>query len=150
MAFSTFSNVISSINFPDGLIDLNLDIYDPENMEVSVPYNIENPGFFDLTGLYSQVEINVNFFDKTKDKNITNKIFSKSDRFPSCRAFRSQVGNFKGNFSNFNITAILDFQANIDIVKPFDFLINIYFRGSYFFNLIKFSVLLVNLDLTGV
>ena len=148
-AFSNLSQLISNIRIPDDVISLNLDISTPENMEACIPYYIENQGIYDLNGLFINSEIFINYIDKTNSKNVTTQILSRAGTLLVCRAFSSLKGNFTGSFTHFNITAVANFESNIDISKPFGFLVNIDFHANYFFNLIRFSIILNNIDLTG-
>jgi hypothetical protein len=149
IAVSSLQNIIASIKIPYGAIYLNIGVQNPENMKANIPYYIQNQGIFGLYDLYMESEIYINYIDQLSSKNITSRIFFKADELPNCKAFSALTGNFSGAFSYFNVTAILDFIENYDFEKPFKFLFDIRFRACYFFNLIKFSIVLNSIDLTG-
>lgn len=148
LAFSNLSQIISGIKIPDGSIYLNLDLENPEYMEANIPYYIKNPSVYDLNDLFIKVGVSVNYIDKTNNKNVTFLIFSKSGVLPICKALSSLTGDFKGFFLHFNITAIDNFQLDLDFTKFFRFSVNIEFRANYFLNLVKFSIILNDVDLT--
>ena len=118
-------------------------------MEVCTPYYIPNKGIFELDRNFIDVGIKINYINKTNARNITSSIFTKCGFLPKCKAFNSLKGNFTGDFSNFNITALINFISYFDISEPINYLVNITFRARYFFNLIKFSISQFNLDLSG-
>ncbi|KKN64307.1 hypothetical protein LCGC14_0493100, partial [marine sediment metagenome] len=95
-AFSSLTQIIKRMKIPSGLIDLNLDIYHPEEIKVSIPYYIQNHGIYDLNDLFMEVEISVNYIDIFSRKNITAQIFSKDEALPDCRAFNTILGYFNG------------------------------------------------------
>jgi len=148
-AFSGLSQIFEDIRIPDGMIDLNLDIYSPEDMEVNIPYYIKNQGIFDLNDLYMEVDISVNFIDVITRENITVQIFSRAGALPSCKAFNSLIGNFSATFHDFNITAVVNFIENTDIFEPYYYLVDISFQAEYFFGLVDFSIFLNNVGLMG-
>lgn len=146
-AFSGLTQIFEDIRIPDGMIDLSLDIYYPEDMEANIPYYIKNQGIYDLNDLFMEVDISVNYIDATTRENITVQIFSRTDTLSDCKAFSSLRGNFTGTFPDFNITAVVDFVQNTDIFEPFYFFIDISFQAKYFFGLIDFSIFLDDLGL---
>ncbi|KKL19678.1 hypothetical protein LCGC14_2463040, partial [marine sediment metagenome] len=148
-AFSSLTQIIKSIKIPNGLIDLNLDIYNPEEIEVSIPYYIQNHGIYDLNDMIMEVDISVNYIDISSRNNITAQIFSKYGVLPNCKAFSTLIGDFSGSFTNFNISAVIAFIQNSDIFEPFSFLIDINFHLKYFFNLIQISIILDDVGLIG-
>lgn len=148
-AFSGLSQIFETIRIPDGLIDLNLDIYSPEDMEVNIPYYIKNQGIYDLNDLYMEVYISVNYIDMITRENITLQIFAKANILPDCEAFSSLIGNFTGTFHDFNVTAIVDFMENADYFEPLYFFTDISFQAKYFWDLIDVSIFLDDVGLLG-
>ena len=148
-AFSGLSQILETIRIPDGIIDLNLDIYNPEDIEVNIPYYIKNQGIYDLNNLYMDVDISVNYIDKITRENITLQIFTKADVLPDCTTFNSLVGNFTGTFHDFNVTAVVNFIENVDYFEIYYFLIDISFQAEYFWDLIDISIFLDDVGLLG-
>ncbi|MFW9969594.1 MAG: PKD domain-containing protein [Candidatus Odinarchaeota archaeon] len=128
---------------------LNIDIYNPEDMECTVPYYIQNHGIYDISDIFVETEIYINYIDEITSKNLTRKIFYKAEGLPRCKVFSSLIGNFSGTFSSFNISAIVEFNENYDFEESFKILTNIRLKGKYLFNLIGFSIALNYIDLTG-
>jgi hypothetical protein len=149
MAFSSVENVISNIKIPDGPIYLNLNIKDPQNMEVSLPYSIQNPSIYDLGVISIKLALSVDYYDKSSDKNVSSLLFSNSGVLSGCKALSTSGGEFKGFFSHFNITAVNNFQLNFDFTKNFRFYVNIEIRTKYFFDLIKFTMVFNDISLAG-
>ena len=148
-AYSSLSKILETIKIPNGIIDLNLDIYSPDEMKVSIPYYIKNQGIFDLNNLYMDVDISVNYIDKITRENITLQIFTKADTLPDCTAFNSLIGNFTGTFHDFNVTAVVNFIENVDYFEIYYFLIDISLQAEYFWDLIDVSIFLDDLGLLG-
>lgn len=148
LAFSSMGDVISNIKIPDGPIYLNLNLKDPESMEVSLPYLIQNPSIYDIDVVSIELALSVDYYDKVIDKNVSSLLFVKSGLLPGCKALSSSGGEFKGFFSHFNITAVNNFQLNFDFTKLFRFYVDIEILTKYFFNLIKFSIIFTDISLT--
>jgi hypothetical protein len=148
-AISSLQLIIANIRIPYGAIYLNIDIYNPENMECTVPYYIQNHGIFDISGIFIETEMFINYIDELTSKNTTSKIFYKAEELPRCKVSSSLIGNFSGTFSSFNVSAIVEFNEHYNFEEPFKFLTNIRLKGKYFFNLIGFSIALNYIDLTG-
>lgn len=149
-AFSGLSQMFDNIKVPDGAIDLNLDIYNPEDMEVNFPYYIRNQGIYDLNNLNIDVSVFVNYIDVGTREDITIRLFAKVSLIPDCKAFSYLIGNFTGTFLDFNITAVVQFVDNVDYFEPFSFFTDINFRADYFWGLIDFSIFLDDLSLLGI
>lgn len=149
-AFSGLSQIFDNIRIPDGGTDLNLDIYSSEDMEVNIPYYIKNQGIYDLTDLFMEVKISVNYTDVITRENLTIQIFSRACALPDCKAYSSLIGSFSGTFHDFNVTAVVDFIENADYVEPLYFFTDISFQANYFWDLIDFSIFLDDVGLMGI
>ena len=104
---------------------------------------------YDLTDLFIEVDISVNYIYLITRENLTIQIFSKAGALPDCKAFSSLIGYFNGTFSDFDITAVVEFVENVDYVEPIYFFIDISFQANYFWNLISFSIFLDDVGLIG-
>lgn len=141
-AFSGLTQIFENIRIPDGVVDLGIDVYNPEYMEVIFPYYIKNQGMYDLTDLFIEVDISVNYTDLITRENLTVQVFSKTGSLPDCKAFSSLIGYFNGTFNDFNITTVIEFLENVDHLESIKFFMDISFQVKYFWTLISFSLFL--------
>jgi len=146
-ALSGLTQIFESIRIPDGGVELNIDVYYPEDMKVVIPYYIKNQGMYDLTDLFIEVDISVNYTDLITRENFTVQVFSKIGALPDCKAFSSLIGYFGGTFGDFNVTAVVEFVENVDYLEPIKFFMDIRFQMKYFWTLISFSFFLDDVGL---
>lgn len=99
----SLDHIIGSIRFPNEYVDLNMDIYQPENMSVEIAYKIENPSLFEISNIILSVKIRVNYINQYTLENITSLIYSKRGKTQNCRAFRVIDSMFTGDFSDYII-----------------------------------------------
>lgn len=142
-----FSQLLSNIKIPAGYIYFEIDIDSPETMAAQIPYEIFNPGIYELSDIHINVDIKVNYINESNHANITSQIFSKKDTITNCRALHTKIGLFEGDFSSFNITPLIEFFTYSDEFEDVYFLLDIQFQAKYFYRLIEFQTTQYNLNL---
>ena len=76
--FLTFIEIISELEIPSGYVYINIDIENPDDMTVQMPFSISNHGMVELTEITLYVEVMLNFINKSNNANLTLSIFSKT------------------------------------------------------------------------
>lgn len=135
----SFSQILSDIRLPSGFVNINLNIVEPENLLVQIPYEIDNGGIFYLTDIATTISINVNYLNKSNLVNITSTIFSKSSNLPNVSPFSIYSGFISGNRQYFDEFALNEMFNNSDLFEPKFYKINISLSAVYFLGLIRFS-----------
>jgi len=116
-------------------------------MTVQVPYEISNPGIYDLTDIELTIEMRVNYINHSNQANITSWVFSKTSPLQACKAFSSISGDFEGSFLNFFIPPLVEFFDDADEFEMVYYLLDIHFKAKYFLGLISFQYTENNLNL---
>ena len=142
-----FSQLLSNIKIPAGYIYFEIDIDSPEIMTAQIPYEIYNPGIYELSDIHINVDIKVNYINESNQANITSQIFSKKDTVSNCKALQTKTGLFEGDFSSFIITPLINFFAYSDELVIALFLLDVQFKAKYFYGLIEFQITQYNLNL---
>jgi hypothetical protein len=135
----SFSQILSDIRLPSGFVNINLNIIEPENLIVQMPYEIDNRGMFYLIDITTTISINVNFLNKSNSVNITSSIFYKSSILPDVSPFSASLGFITGNRQFFNEFALSEMFDNSDLFEPKFYRMNISLSAVYFLGLIRFS-----------
>jgi len=147
IAILNFSQLLYSINIPSGFIYLDLDIYSPETMTIQVPYEIKNPGIYDLTNIKISVDLRLNYINESNDVNITSLVFSRIELIGNCVALNTLTGIINGSFLDFFISPLIDFYDYSDEFETVYYLLDIDFKAKYFFGTIIFQFSQNNLNL---
>ena len=142
-----FSQLLSHIKVPAGYVYIDTDIYAPETMTVQVPYEIFNPGIYDLADIELTVDLSVNYINQSNQANITSLVFSKTSPLKACKPFSTLSGDFEGSFLNFFIPPLVEFFDDADEFEMVYYLLDIHFTAKYFFGLISFQYTENNLNL---
>lgn len=142
--------IIGSIKFPNGYVDFNMDIYQPENMSAEIPYKIENPSLFSISNIILDVKFRVNYIDQNTNGNISLLIYSKIQKIKDCNAFCILDSIFEGDFSDYIIENLTIFYDSFDILSPIYYYIDFNLRAKYFYELINFRFSQNNLNLFSI
>ena len=145
-AVLSFSHLLSTIKFPAGYVNINLDL-DPDNLLLQIPYRVENNGMFTLTDFSASVSINVKYLNVSNSVNVTTLLFSRASNLPDVGAFREETGFFEGGRQFFEESAVIDMFNYSDIIEPKRFVLNLSISSRYFMGLIKFSFTQNNINL---
>lgn len=135
-----FSHIITQIEVPSGSIYFYININDPINMTVEIPYKIPNSGISDMRDIQLGVNLELNYINKSNHANITSLIFSRSEQVAVCHAMSQFEGLFKGDFTDFFINPLIIFYNNVDIEEDIIYIFDLGFRLKYFWNLLGFSL----------
>ncbi len=102
-AVMILGNVNENIKIPAGPASANFDITNPSSMNITIPFNITNPGYFDLTNLIIDIKISMIFGNASTLTNETTNIviFDKAQTFPNIIRGQTYSGAFFGNSSDF-------------------------------------------------
>ncbi|MFW9896472.1 MAG: hypothetical protein ACFFD7_11760 [Candidatus Thorarchaeota archaeon] len=130
------SMILSEIRIPSGFVYLDLDIYTPENMTVQVPYEIHNPGIYDLFNIHITVDLYLNYINKSNQVNITSHVFSTFKNVGICKIFNQLTDDIEGEFSDFFIPSLVDFFNNVNEYEQVLYLLDIQFSANYLYGLI--------------
>lgn len=136
---NSFITVFSKIQIPNGYVYINMNIYEPENMNITIPYQIQNTGVSDLTNINMNVEIYINYINDTNKLDITKIVYQKYHFLGNCRAFCNKSGTLQGHSESFIIPNVITFFDYFDATKPVFFLMNLTIKANYFLNLIQFA-----------
>lgn len=145
--FLTFIEIIPKLEIPSGYVYINIDIENPDDMTVQMPFSISNYGMAELTEITLYVEVMLNFINKSNNANLTLLIFSKISIVNSISPYMVVNDFFVGDFSDFNISALIYFEENGDEYEPLIFNVNYIFKANYFSNLLKLSISRFNITL---
>jgi hypothetical protein len=140
--------ILANIKIPAGYVYTNIDIDYPEDMIVSMPYDISNEGIYDLTEIIVNTEIYIVYVNQSNSLNITKNIFSKIQMLPDCKAQQRSIGIFEGRFSDFNISSLIIFFDEADQFAKVEFFLNLKVSSNYFYNLIRMKIGYLNLNLS--
>ena len=102
-AVMILGNMNENIKIPAGPPSTNFDITNPSSMNITIPFNITNPGYFDITNLIVDIEISMTFGNASTPTNETTRtiIFNKAQTFPNIIRGQTYSGAFFGNSSDF-------------------------------------------------
>ncbi|MFX1530245.1 MAG: hypothetical protein ACFFBC_03970 [Promethearchaeota archaeon] len=133
--------IISTTVIPNGYVSINFDYTQPEDMEVSIPYYINNPGISDLTDIILTIRLHANYTDNSTKETVKQEIFYKSTDLGVCKAWSVLEGYFEGGFTDYNVSAVIDFLNKVDPEEFFWILGDITLEATYFIGLIRFTIL---------
>lgn len=133
------TQILSDIKVPAGYVHLDLDIIEPDNLLMVMPYEIDNSGIYKLFDIKTSASISVTYLNKSNLVNITSIIFTKSSKLPDVEPFSTLSGFFEGNKQYFNEIAIIDMFNNSNTFDLKFYVMNLSFSAVYFFGLIRFS-----------
>lgn len=137
--------ILSNFKFPSGPSNLNIDIYNPEDMIVEMPYEIDNPTAFEISEITAFVNISIKYTRQSDQANISSYIFSKSKMLGTIRVFYTLIDIFEGDFNYFNITALINYFDDFDPSKLVYFYLHVGFSLKYFFNLMNLKFFVYNI-----
>ncbi|MFW9822080.1 MAG: hypothetical protein ACFFE4_04050 [Candidatus Thorarchaeota archaeon] len=133
--------ILSGAVIPSGYVSINFDYTKPDDMEVNMPYYINNPGISDLTDIVLTIRLSANYTHNITKQSIKREIFFKTANLGTCKAWNVLQGDFEGGFGDYNISAVINFLDEADPLESFWILGDIYLKASYFIGLIKFTIL---------
>ena len=116
-------------------------------MTVEVPYEIKNPGIYDLTNIEISIALRLNYINESNHANITSLIFSKISLIGRCKSFSRLSNYINGTFADFIIPPLIDYFYNADEFEMVYYLIDIGFNAKCFYGLIKFHFSEYNINL---
>lgn len=137
--------IISNTVIPYGYVYVDFGADEYGFMDVQVPYYIKNDGFYILEQIELDVSLKIKYVDNSTKNNITLTFFSKKENLGDCQPSNKLIGFFEGNATHFNVTAVNNFINNIDQDEFYWILGDIKLKAKYFFGLIKYEVLLLNI-----
>jgi hypothetical protein len=141
-----------NINIPDGPIIVNFDVYNPNNMQIVVPFNISNAGVYELNDISLGFGIWMTYGDKLNGNQTTVvQVFEKDVYYGTIIPGNTLKTNFNGTGSDgFIFASIPDPSTEIDWTRtphPLEFYSNFTFVSSYSLRLYTFTVHIVNFSL---
>lgn len=76
-----------NIVIPDGDLEINLDATHPDEMNITIPYQFKNVGYFDLEDMKVSIKIYFNYANKSNDnKTVKIEILNKNIKFDTIKA----------------------------------------------------------------
>jgi len=137
-----------NINVPDGPVVANLSITDPSSMQIIIPFNITNAGFYDLTNIELSLQVSMTY-GSVPDGNATTtvKIFDLSQFFGTVAHGEFLKSAINGSITEGFILPNIPSIANVDISRtPYiaEFYGNLTFSASYSLNLYTFTTTILN------
>ncbi len=149
-AMTIFDPSVQNINIPDGDITSNFDITNPSAMYINVPYNISNPGVYDLTNITLSFQVYLTYGNASTPLNETTTviIFDKEELIGTIAHGDFLKSNFTGTASDgFIIDNLPDPLTEVDWYRtPYalEFHASLKFSASYSLNLYTFKVNIIN------
>jgi hypothetical protein len=148
-----------NIRVPSASPDANLTITNPSSMYITVPFNITNAGYFELTNLRIDFKIamrydHVNLTGNGLNITTSRIIFDKTQTFPPIAVGSTYANAFSATGGDGFLVANFP-NANVDIDwtrTPYavEFLANMTVSGSYSLNLLSFRFGLNNYPLLNI
>ena len=141
---------VNNIKIPDGDIISNFDITNPSGMYINVPYNISNPGVYNLTKIQLSFQVSMTYGDASTPLNETTTaiIFYKEEFIGTIAQGDFLKSNLIGTASDGFITANFpDPSTEVDWYRaPYalEFYITLTFSASYSLDLYTFTVNIIN------
>lgn len=142
-----------NINIPDGPVIASLDITDPNNMMINVPFNISNVGVYDLKEITLAFQIRMTYGNSSTLTNETTtiEIFNKEENYGDILHGDLLKDNFTGSGGDgFFVSTIQQAETEVDWTRtpyPVEFYASFTFGAWYSLNLYKFTVFIVNISL---
>ena len=149
-AMTIFDPSVQNINVPDGEITANFDINNPSGMFINVPFNISNPGVYNLTDIQLTIQVTMIYGNALTPLNETTavRIFYKEEFFGTIANGETLKSELTGSISDgFIIANLPDPSTEIDWYRtPYalEFFVSLTFSASYSLNLYSFSVNIIN------
>ena len=140
VVISNVIQIISSVRIPNGYVYINFDYTQPDDMNVSIPYYINNPGISDLNDIVIKVRLYANYTHNQTKMSVLREIFYKKANLGKCRASQALNDVFEGDFIDYNISAIITFLNEVDPIELFWILADIEIHANYFLGIIQFKI----------
>lgn len=148
LAISSSVQTINEIYIPAGLVNINFDTQQQDDMILQIPYQINNHGFFDLTQLKVRINLELIYFDNSTQMNSTLNIFNKDYSLAVCKGGCVFYGILEGYYDDYNISALdlfFDWYDNSEPADWFWVLADFLFSAKYYFELIIFELFMLNI-----
>ncbi|MFX0060137.1 MAG: hypothetical protein ACFE8J_17710 [Candidatus Heimdallarchaeota archaeon] len=150
-AVMILGNMNENIKIPAGPPSANFDITNPSSMNITIPFNITNAGYFDLTSLIIDVKISMTFGNASTPTNETTNavVFDKAQIFPNIIRGQTYSGVFFGNSSDFIEANFPNATTEIDWFRTpaLEFSGNFTLSAYYSLDLIAFTFGINNVTL---
>jgi len=149
-AMTIFDPSVQNINVPDGEITANFDINNPSGMFINVPFNISNPGVYNLTDIQLTIQVTMIYGNALTPLNETTavRIFYKEQFYGTIVQGDTLKSDLTGSISDgFIIANLPDTSTEIDWYRtPYalEFFVSLTFSASYSLNLYSFTVNIIN------
>ena len=141
---SSAIQIIESIRIPNGYFNMTLD---PEDPHIELPYQISNPGIYEIFDLEIDMELNVKFLEKLSTRSLQLKVFEKLERIGKLNSYMIYNDKIIGEFQDFNQTNLNFFDDFANFSCPIEYLINLEIKGEYFYHQVPFKIEFNNIQL---
>jgi len=135
-------NTLGSISIPDGYFNATLD---PDQPELEISISVRNTGIYQLTDFRVIISLDIEYFENDDNVTIREKVFNKTVLFGTIYPYNYFQNVIKGEIVDFNLVALVNFEANANFSKLINYILNIKITGKYFYRSIPFTILLKNL-----
>jgi len=150
ISFLTFSSIQAffyNVEIPNGDPEINLDLKEPENMYVKLPFKISNKGFFDIRDIEMNISVDILYTENVSYKETRKTIFLREDyKVGHCKIGQELVKLFEGSSQDFNLSALIIYKNEVDVSKSVKLLLKIELSGNLY-NLISLDIRLENIIL---
>jgi len=135
---------INSLAFPNGFIKRDFNTSEPW---VQYSFFIKNYNQATLN-LELNLEIHAQYYPTGTEQLIQTKIFDIKSTYPQITPAESLSIINNATQTYFDFQALQDFWNDVNSSKPYQFLMNVKFKGTYLFSLITFEVRISSLNIT--
>ena len=142
LSVSVFKTV-GSISIPDKVLLISLV---PENPSLRASYRISNKGFSDISNIIIDFKLDLNYFELDNENETRENLFFKSEKINRINPWQNYESSIEGGPEYFNTTNLFYFWNNVDLNKPFFYILNIKFTGKYCLGIIPFKLIIKDLN----
>lgn len=142
LSLSLFTT-LESINIPDSYLMISLV---PENPSLNTSYRISNKGFSDISDFTVDFKVNLMYFEMYSDNETQKEIFFKSEKVNKIDPWQNYESNIEGSSEFFNETNLYSFWNNVNLSRPFYYILDINITGKYCLGIIPFRINIDNLN----
>ena len=142
---TSLSKTLETLYLPDNYFIVNPD---PSSPDLRISFSITNKGFHDLTQFQIDLSLDLYYTEKSNNNEKNAQIFSKIESYSKISPKETYRDTFQGNYDSFNISALENFVESVNVNKSITYLMNVKISGKYYFDIVPFSIVLENFNLT--
>lgn len=134
---------IGSINIPDKYLSISLV---SENPSLNASYSISNKGFSDTSNLVIDFKVDLYYFELYNENGTRENLFFKTEKVKKVNPWQHYESVIKGDADYFNKPNLFYFWNNVNLSKPFSYILDINITGKYCLGFIPFKIIINDLS----